>query len=93
MHVLMNAEVDVLCTARRGERSVEWINQRNGYRARQLDTQVGTVELVIPKPREGSYLYFPEWLLDPRRRLECPLRKSWSDFRKVCRSTRETGSK
>jgi putative transposase len=40
----------------------------NGYRARQLDTRAGSIELSIPKLREGSY--FPGWLLEPRRRAE-----------------------
>ena len=40
---------------------------RNGYRSRQWDTRVGTMELRIPKLREGSY--FPS-LLEPRRRSE-----------------------
>jgi transposase-like protein len=43
-------------------------NRRNGYRAREWDTRVGTVELAIPKLREGSY--FPDWLLIHRRRAE-----------------------
>ena len=38
--------------------------QRNGYRSRAWDTRVGTMELHIPKLREGSY--FPS-LLEPRR--------------------------
>src|SRR5204862_263482 len=32
------------------------------------DTRVGTIELAIPKLRQGSY--FPDWLLQPRRRAE-----------------------
>ncbi|MDP8930052.1 MAG: transposase, partial [Actinomycetota bacterium] len=42
--------------------------QRNGYRARRWDTRAGTVELAIPKLRQGSY--FPHFLLEPRRRAE-----------------------
>ena len=41
--------------------------QRNGYRSRAWDTRVGTMDLRIPKLREGSY--FPS-LLEPRRRSE-----------------------
>src|SRR5690606_4205086 len=41
---------------------------RNGYRQRPFDTRVGSIELAIPKLRRGSY--FPDWLLDPRRRAE-----------------------
>ena len=46
----------------------ERINQRNGYRERRWDTRAGTIDLQIPKLREGSY--FPDWLLDRRRRAE-----------------------
>jgi transposase-like protein len=65
---LMSAEVDVLCGASYGERSPERVNRRNGYRERDWDTRVGSIELAVPKLREGSY--FPDWLLQPRRRAE-----------------------
>ena len=65
---LMAAEVDVLTGAGWGEITPERVNHRNGYRARPFDTRVGTIELAIPKLRHGSY--FPDWLLDPRRRAE-----------------------
>ena len=65
---LMSAEADALCGAGYGERSPERVNTRNGYRERAWDTRVGTIELALPKLREGSY--FPEWLLAPRRRAE-----------------------
>jgi transposase-like protein len=65
---LMGAEADVLCGAGYGERSPERVNRRNGYRERPWDTRVGSIELAVPKLREGSY--FPEWLLEPRRRAE-----------------------
>src|SRR4029453_15228540 len=65
---LMSAEADALCGAGYGERSPERVNRRNGYRGRGWDTRVGTIELALPKLREGSY--FPEWLLQPRRRAE-----------------------
>jgi transposase-like protein len=45
----------VRCGALLGERSAERVNQRNGYRERRLDTPVGTLELAIPKLRQGSY--------------------------------------
>ena len=53
--------------AQHGERSPERVTYRNGYRNRTWDTRVGTMELHIPKLREGSY--FPS-LLEPRRRSE-----------------------
>ena len=65
---LMSAEVDALCGAAYGEPSPERINRRNGYRERPWDTRLGTVPLRIPKLRQGSY--FPDWLLEPRRRAE-----------------------
>jgi putative transposase len=65
---LMSAESDALCGAPYGERSPERINRRNGYRERDWDTRVGSIELAVPKLREGSY--FPDWLLQPRRRAE-----------------------
>jgi transposase-like protein len=65
---LMGAEVDALCGAGYGERSEARVNSRNGYRPRDWDTRAGTIELAIPKLRSGSY--FPEWLLDRRRRAE-----------------------
>jgi putative transposase len=65
---LMSAEADAACGAALGERSADRINRRNGYRDRRLDTRVGSLELAIPKLRQGSY--FPDWLLEPRRRAE-----------------------
>jgi putative transposase len=68
VQALMSAEADAACGALLGERSAERVNQRNGYRPRRLDTRVGTLELAIPKLRAGSY--YPDWLLEPRRRAE-----------------------
>jgi putative transposase len=65
---LMGAEADALCGAAYRERSPERVNIRNGYRERDWDTRVGTIELAIPKLRSGTY--FPDWLLTPRRRAE-----------------------
>jgi len=65
---LMGAEADALCGAGYGERSPERVNRRNGYRERDWDTRVGSIEFALPKLREGSY--FPDWLLQPRRRAE-----------------------
>lgn len=65
---LMSAEADARCGADYGQRSSERTNSRNGYRTRSWDTRAGTVELAIPKLRQGSY--FPDWLLERRRRAE-----------------------
>ena len=63
----MEAEVAAQAGAAYGERSPERITRRNGYRPRRWDTRAGTIELHIPKLRQGSY--FPA-LLEPRRRAE-----------------------
>jgi putative transposase len=65
---LMSADVDAICGADYGTVSDERVNRRNGYRRREWDTRAGTIELSIPKLRQGSY--FPSWLLEPRRRAE-----------------------
>ncbi|HXL42520.1 MAG TPA: IS256 family transposase [Gaiellaceae bacterium] len=65
---VMSADADAVCGAGYGERSPERVNRRNGYRERDWDTRVGSIELALPKLREGSY--FPDWLLQPRRRAE-----------------------
>ena len=65
---MMDAEVEQLCGAGYGEVSPERVNSRNGYRRRDWDTRAGTVELAVPKLRQGTY--YPEWLLERRRRAE-----------------------
>ena len=64
---LMDAEASVKAGAGYGERSPDRVTHRNGYRTRSWDTRVGTMELRIPKLRDGSY--FPS-LLEPRCRSE-----------------------
>jgi putative transposase len=64
---LMEGEISAQIGAERYERSEERVTQRNGYRLRSWDTRLGTLELAIPKLRQGSY--FPSWL-EPRRRAE-----------------------
>ena len=68
---LMSADADAVCGAGYGQRSIERTNTRNGYRRRGWDTRAGSIDLAIPKLREGSY--FPEWLLERRRRAESAL--------------------
>ena len=65
---VMEAEVTELTGVPRGERDPERrLTNRNGYRERRWDTRVGTLDLAIPRVRDGSY--FPS-LLEPRRRAE-----------------------
>ena len=65
---LLSADADAACGAASGERSAERTNRRNGYRDRTWDTRAGTIDVAIPKLRQGSY--FPDWLLQRRRRAE-----------------------
>jgi putative transposase len=64
---LMEVEVAQHIGAERYERSGERSGQRNGYRERTWDTRVGSLELKVPRVRDGSY--FPS-LLEPRKRAE-----------------------
>jgi transposase-like protein len=68
INTLMSAEADAVCGAEYGTRSAERTNTRNGYRTRDFDTRAGTLDVAIPKLRAGSY--FPDWLLERRRRAE-----------------------
>jgi putative transposase len=68
---LMSADADAVCGAAYGQRSPDRRNIRNGYRSRGWDTRAGSIELAVPKLREGSY--FPDWLLQRRRRAESAL--------------------
>ena len=60
---LMEMEVGGLTGAGYGEKNPDRLAQRNGYRDRAWETRAGTVELRIPKLRQGSY--FPGFL-EPR---------------------------
>jgi putative transposase len=65
---VMEAEVTELTGVPHGVRDPERrLTSRNGYRERRWDTRVGTVDLSIPRVRDGSYL--PS-LIEPRRRAE-----------------------
>ena len=68
VEALMSADADAICNAAYGVRSDERANTRNGYRRRDWDTRAGTIDVAIPKLRPGSY--FPDWLLERRRRAE-----------------------
>jgi len=67
-HQIMEAEVSAQIGAGLGQRApAERATQRNGYRERRFDTRAGSLELLIPKLRAGSY--FPSFL-EPRTRAE-----------------------
>ena len=71
INTLMSAEADAVCGAPYGMPSPGRVNVRNGYRHRDFDTRAGTLDVAIPKLRSGSY--FPDWLLERRRRAEAAL--------------------
>ena len=64
MQLLMEADVEGVIGAGRHERTLERATYRNGYRDRSLDTRLGSLQLRIPKLRQGSY--FPPFL-EPRK--------------------------
>ncbi|AKT50465.1 IS256 family transposase [Arsenicicoccus sp. oral taxon 190] len=68
VNALLSAQADAVCGAGYNERSPERVNSRNGYRHRDLDTRVGTLDVAVPKLRQGSL--YPEWLLERRKRAE-----------------------
>ena len=68
---LLSADADAVAGAEYGRPSPDRSVQRNGYRHRDLDTRVGTIDVAVPKLRSGTY--FPEWLLERRKRAESAL--------------------
>ena len=71
INTLLSADADAVVGAEYGHPSPGRTAQRNGYRHRDLNTRVGTIDVAIPKLRTGSY--FPEWLLERRKRAESAL--------------------
>ncbi|WP_139343239.1 IS256 family transposase [Fictibacillus arsenicus] len=71
INTLLCADADAVVGAEWGKPSSSRTAQRNGYRHRDLDTRVGTLDVAIPKLRSGTY--FPDWLLERRKRAESAL--------------------
>ncbi|BDZ62211.1 hypothetical protein GCM10025873_20020 [Demequina sediminis] len=71
INALLSADADAVCGAEWGQPSADRVAQRNGYRHRPLDTRAGTIDVAVPKLRSGTY--FPEWLLERRKRAESAL--------------------
>lgn len=67
INALLSADADAVVGAEWGERSPD----RTTHRHRNLDTRAGTIDVAVPKLRQGSY--FPEWLLERRKRSEAAL--------------------
>src|SRR5437660_2717321 len=64
LQLLVESDVEGLIGAGRYERSAERLTYRDGFRERALDTRLGTLQLRVPKLRQGSY--FPPFL-EPRK--------------------------
>jgi putative transposase len=64
---LMELEVSQQVGAERHERTPSRTGQRNGYRERQWDTRAGSIDLQVPRVRDGGFM--PS-LLEPRKRAE-----------------------
>ncbi len=67
LHAVMDADVSQQIGAGLHEHTSDRAAYRNGYRPRRWDTRTGSIDLRIPKLREGTYL--PAFL-EPRRRSE-----------------------
>jgi len=71
INALLSADADAVVGAQWGQPSLERTAQRNGYRHRPLDTRAGTIDVAVPKLRSGTY--FPDWLMERRKRAESAL--------------------
>jgi len=68
INALLSAQADAVCGAEYCTRSVERTNSRNGYRHRDLDTRAGTLDVAIPKLRQGSLSRTGCWSVTGARR-------------------------
>ena len=55
INALLCADADAVVGAEYARPTPGRIAQRNGYRHRDLDTRVGTIDVAIPKFRKGTY--------------------------------------
>lgn len=75
---IMEADVAQRINADRHERTDERETYRNGFRDRQFNTRLGTLDLRIPKLREGTY--FPPFLEARRlseKALNAVIQEAW----------------
>src|SRR3546814_1228453 len=70
INTLLSAEADAVCGAEYGTVSPGRVNRRNGYRHRDFDTRAGSIDVSVPKLRQGSY--FPELLQTGRAHVRTP---------------------
>ena len=90
VQLFMETDVEGLIGAGRHERTAERATYRNGYRDRTLDTRLGSLQLRIPKLRQGSY--FPPFL-DARKTSEKALvaviQEAWIGGVWICQCSRQ----
>lgn len=67
---LMEAELTTKLGAEKSERNHIRSGYRAGYRPRRFDTRLGTMYLMVPKPRKGGYIPF---FITERKRSETAL--------------------
>ena len=67
---MMEAEVSSQLGAGKHEQNPDRVSHRFGFRARRLDTRLGTMYLMIPKVRNGGYIPF---FITERKRSEAAL--------------------
>ena len=87
---LMELEVGEVTGAAHGERSADRLVQRNGYRDRDWQTRVGTVELRIPKLRGGPYVQADDpWRLTMPRAIALRSDFSAGELRRWARRSKD----
>lgn len=67
---LMEAELSSKLGAGKSERTDKRKGYRSGYRPRRFDTRLGTMYLMVPRPRKGGYIPF---FVTERKRSEIAL--------------------
>ena len=55
INALLSADADAVVGAEWGQPSPDRLTHRNGYRHRDLDTRAGTIDVAIPKLRQGTW--------------------------------------
>ena len=71
INALLSADADSVVGAEWGKPSLQRVTHRKGYRHRDLNTRAGTIDVASPELRSGTY--FPEWLLERRKRSDAAL--------------------
>lgn len=87
LNEIMSIQADEACGAEYGSRSESRVNSRNGYRRRDLDTTAGTLPLMVPKLRSGSY--FPTDLFERWSRTDRALAAAVAEMYVTGTSTRK----